>query len=145
MSKQKQQVLTPKQISALAAAHAMGVTLEVPRAVEAALDKITPSEEEVKKRETFHQLIERYGLNPAEELFKMVDNTIDEELRVKILLDLLPYQFPKLKAVMTEQVVDMNISVNVKKFNRSAPVDREKRIRSAIDIDSVPEEVARHE
>jgi len=89
-------------------------------------------------RTTLESLCIKHGIQPAEELLLMVKQkdkngcallTVDQ--RIKILSELLGYQMPKLKAVETHSLTDMNLTVVVRKFGDNVT---EKMIKKAVQL-----------
>lgn len=96
--------------------------------------KLSPAD----RHRTLDQICEKYGVEPAEELIKMVmerndDGTwrLSNDQRIKILSELQQYRMPKLKSIEVQGTVDHTLTVVVKKFG-----DIEEKVVRTFDIDA---------
>jgi hypothetical protein len=82
--------------------------------------KITPKQ----LKRTLDDVLDKYGVEPAEELVKLAVERIsatgafilDVDQRIQIWRDLLQYRMPKLRAVETHGTLDHTITVEIKRF-----------------------------
>lgn len=101
-------------------------------------DEINRNEIEKKKaspvemRRQLGEILEKYGIEPAEELIKLateVDGNgklvATRSERTKIWTEILQYRMPKLKSVEMSGTVDNTITVVVRKFGGDTIVERD--------------------
>jgi hypothetical protein len=98
------------------------------------------------RRKIFDDLLEKHGVEPAEELLRMATATrvnqegqeipvLDTATRIDIWKELLSYRMPKLKAVQLEGKVDTNINITIVRYGDDGTVRREKTIQDKAPID----------
>jgi hypothetical protein len=87
-------------------------------------------------RDALELLMQKFDMQPAEELVKMAMETreledgskvwaLAPELRARILSDLMQYQMPKLKAVEVSGTVDHNHTIMIVRYGEDGAVRRE--------------------
>ena len=102
-----------------------------------ALHRKMTDAENAQTRSVMDSLVERHGVEPADELMRMVMERNDqgrfvlsEALRVKILLELHSYRAPKMRATENHHVHDHNVLVVQKNFSGG----RERVIGSNLEV-----------
>ena len=84
------------------------------------------------RRQIFDNLLEKYGVEPAEELLKMLADPADPhyvndiEMRAKLWQDLMQYRMPKLKSIEVSGQVEHKVNVVIVRYGEDGSVRQEK-------------------
>jgi hypothetical protein len=117
-----------------------GAAEDKARAAENELTKLlnTKPGQEAKVRNSLEEALRRYDLNPEDELVRLLVERNDsgqfimgQNERVKLLMTLLEYRQPKLKAVESTETKNFNINVTIRRFGKQA---KEKSLTHTVDV-----------